>query len=436
MYLVSVIIPTHNRCAVLRRTLDSLNRQTFPLNAVEVVVVADGCSDGTLEMLSHYQADFTLRFIEQPGQGPAAARNAGAAKATGQLLIFLDDNIKAALSLIEGHVMVHRQKPGGVVIGYLPPVLEHQTGFFRCTLQNWWENMFEAMREVGHRYAYTDLLSGNFSLAAELFQRMGGFNPSLYYHEDYELGVRLHKAGVPFTFAPNALGYHHEITDVNRALHRKYQEGQADVQLGYLHPELRSTLLLARLHSHSLLPTRIMRIFAFWWPSAGDALVRFFQAGLWLLEWTRMRGLWRRIMFGLLAYWYWRGVTQELKSPQAVAEFLETEPNQANVDEEAEIELDLCLGLEAAERLLDDARPASVVVRYGSQIVGHIDPQPGAERLRGVHLRRILATSLFVRLLKAIALAEVIDVPTDIDRLLAACDEMLELQGRYEAGYV
>ena len=49
---VSVIIPTHNRSASLRRTLDALRRQTYSLEQVEVVVVADGCIDDTVEMLN------------------------------------------------------------------------------------------------------------------------------------------------------------------------------------------------------------------------------------------------------------------------------------------------------------------------------------------------------------------------------------------------
>ena len=72
---ISVIIPTHNRSASLRVTLDALNKQTYPFEQFEVVVVADGCNDNTIDMLKTYSASFSFKVIEQPGKGAAAARN-------------------------------------------------------------------------------------------------------------------------------------------------------------------------------------------------------------------------------------------------------------------------------------------------------------------------------------------------------------------------
>src|SRR5687768_11304898 len=76
--LVSVIIPTFNRCNSVRRILDALAKQTFDLAQVEVLVVPDGSSDGTETMLQNYAAPFELRIIAQTNQGAATARNNGA----------------------------------------------------------------------------------------------------------------------------------------------------------------------------------------------------------------------------------------------------------------------------------------------------------------------------------------------------------------------
>jgi glycosyltransferase involved in cell wall biosynthesis len=416
---ISVIIPTHNRSASLRRTLDALSVQTYPLQQVEVLVAADGCVDGTVEMLRRYRAPFGIRIIEQQGQGPAAARNQGASRATGRLLLFLDDDVEAVPSLIEAHVSAHQRCPGQVVIGYLPPVLESQAGFFRIQLRVWWEAMFDAMRQPGHRYSYRDLLSGNFSLAAELFARAGGFDPTLRCHEDYEFGMRLIKAGASFTFAADALGYHYEITDLDRSLRRKYQEGQADVLLGSRHPELRRILPLARFRvPHSCL-RRILYIMAFEWPRGGDLLAIRLRHLLDLLERARQRGRWRRLLDDLLGYWYWRGIAAELGSRRALAGFVES--GLSTVDEGGdELEIDLRNGLETVERQLDDARPLGIHIRYGRQFVGRIPPQPGVEGLRGVHLRPILAADLAMPLLKALALEGLIGAATTADRVLVA----------------
>jgi len=415
---VSVIIPTHNRSVSLRRTLDALCTQTYPLQQVEVIVVADGCTDGTAEMLRDYQAQFALHAIEQPGQGPAAARNHGAAQAQGRLLVFLDDDIESVPALVEAHVRAHTDRSDQVVVGYVPPVIQEPGDIFRVELRSWWEAMFQSMRQPGHRFGYWNLLSGNFSLDAKLFARVGGFDPALWCHEDYELGIRLIKAGASLTFAADAIGHHHEVTDLSRSLQRKYQEGRADVMIGHRHPELRPSMLLVHFGEPWSRLNRILRPLAFAWPAGGDRLATTLQGMLGILEWMRLRGRWHRLLNNLLDYWYWRGVTEEIGSRHALADFLRNSLSHSSGDG-PEIEVDLREGLAAAEQRLDAERPAALRIRYGPWPVGHIAPKPGTERLRGVHLRRILATDLAPPMLKALALEGVDDEAFDHDRVLA-----------------
>jgi glycosyltransferase involved in cell wall biosynthesis len=412
---VSVVIPTYNRKASLRRTLDALCAQTYLLQQVEIVVVTDGCTDGTAEILSHYEAPFTLRVIEQLNQGPSAARNQGAAQAKGRLLIFLDDDIESAPSLIEAHVQAHARQQGQVVIGCLPLAIQEPTDFFRIELWGWWEAMFHAMRQPGHRFTYQDLLSGNLSLEAELFARVGGFDPTLRCHEDYELGVRLIKAGASFAFAADALGYHHEATDLSRSLQRKYNEGQADVIIGQRYPELCPSMPLAHFWEPWSSLSRRLRPLAFAWPEGGDRLAASLRRALDLLECMRLRGRWRRLVNELLDYWYWRGVAGELGTRRALASFLQRSSVRA-YEGDHEIELDLREGLEAAERHLDEEQPTGVRIRYGQWPVGRIPSQSGAEPLCGVHLRPILATDLAWPLLRAMALEGAMGKATSVDQ--------------------
>ncbi len=116
---VSVIIPTHNRCKSLVRLLNALASQNYPLHLIEVIVVADGCKDATIEMLKTYHSEYLLRYVCLEGRGPAIARNEGAQLAKGSLLLFIDDDIDPSTGLIEAHVLAHN-KPNKVVIGYLP----------------------------------------------------------------------------------------------------------------------------------------------------------------------------------------------------------------------------------------------------------------------------------------------------------------------------
>lgn len=420
MPLVSVIIPTFNRSSILRRTLDALTTQTYPLQQVEVLVIADGCTDNTIKMLCRYGGPFALHMLEQSSKGPAKARNQGAACATGQLLIFLDDDIEAASGFIEAHVRAHERWPGHVIIGYLPVDLPGRTDFFSVELKTWWESMFHAMRQPGHRYTYRDLLTGNFSIETELFKKTGGFDPAFWCHEDYEFGMRLIKAGIPLMFAADALGYHHEMTDLDRSLQRKYQEGETDVMLGFRHPELRSVLPLAQFRNSFSTLSHLLFTLAFKWPEGDNALIACLRLILGPLEKVKARRHWRLILNYLLVYSYWLGVAKELGSIQALENFLKDSLSNINTDSEG-IEIDLRDGLKVAEEKLDQERPGSAQIRYGRYSIGQILLQPGAERLRGTHLRPILANKLAKPLFKALALEGAIGLDIDPEQVLAAC---------------
>jgi glycosyltransferase involved in cell wall biosynthesis len=414
---VSVIIPTYNRCAHLRKTLDALRNQTYPAQCTEVIVVADGCTDGTSHMLSQYPAPFALHALEQANQGASVARNHGATVAKGRLLVFLDDDIESAPSLIEAHVRAHSCEPRRVVIGYLPLATQGPVTFFETTLRNWWEAMFRPMRQAGCRYGYWNLLSGQFSLEADLFAQVGGFDPTLRCHEDYELGIRLINAGASFAFAADAVGYHHEETDLDRSMQRKFEEGRADVVIARRYPELCASLPLARFQTSTSSWNRRMRTLAFSQPVRSERFAASLRRVLDLLEWARLRRRWYTLLDKLLDYWYWRGAAQELGSQQSLHRLLQSVP--ADIAAYDEIELDLRIGLETAERELDEKRPDGMWIRYGRQPVGYIPPKPGAERLRGSHLRPLLATQLAWPLFIALACEDTTVQPTDVSHVVA-----------------
>ena len=82
----SVVIPAYNAAATLARAIDSVRAQTWP--AHEIIVVDDGSSDATAEVAARYGD--AVHLVRQPNRGVSAARNAGAAAATGDWLAFLD----------------------------------------------------------------------------------------------------------------------------------------------------------------------------------------------------------------------------------------------------------------------------------------------------------------------------------------------------------
>jgi len=89
--LVSIIVPVYNSRKYLKKCLDSLICQT--MGEIEIIVVNDGSTDGSLEICEQYAAkDDRVIVINKGNEGPSAARNAGIERATGEYIMFVDSD--------------------------------------------------------------------------------------------------------------------------------------------------------------------------------------------------------------------------------------------------------------------------------------------------------------------------------------------------------
>ncbi len=406
---ISVIIPTHNRRDSLRRTLAALAHQQYPTDRFEVIVSIDDSTDGTVEMLAEGTFPYTLRTVRSDGaRGAAAARNFGAAAAQGRLLVFVDDDIEASPSLLAAHDCAH-ERGAHATTGYLRTTSAHARDFFQVTLRGWWEAMFSRMRRPGHRHTFRDVLTGNCAVDAGLFRRVGGFDEDLLCHEDYELGVRLLVAGAEIEFVEDAAAVHHECTTAHRCFVRKRHEGRADVQMVRKHPHLLAQLPLGAFdHYPPQVGLQIARR-VFDHPKAASLLAAARTRSLGAYETARLRGRWRRRLEDLLTYWYWRGVRDVLPDFAAVREF-RIDARERSRWQPSWIDVDLARGLANAMTMIDRRRPDGLTVSYGEQHVGEIDAVPGAERLKGAHLRAALARELAGHFVAALGRAGVVAV--------------------------
>jgi glycosyltransferase involved in cell wall biosynthesis len=86
--LVSVILPTYNRAALVTRAVESVLAQTYP--NLELIIIVDGSTDDTLQRLEPYRRH--ARIVHQANAGLGAARNTGISLARGRFIAFLDDD--------------------------------------------------------------------------------------------------------------------------------------------------------------------------------------------------------------------------------------------------------------------------------------------------------------------------------------------------------
>lgn len=217
----SVIIPTSRRAGALRDTLDSLRQQTG--KDFDVIVVVDGEDQETRSLAESCKTEFPLRWIFVPEQkGQASARNAGAAAAESDILIFLDDDTCPVRDWIHHHLKHHSATTGKGEIGVLGKVADRYANPPRSRTEQYLRESrspalahFEGcLKNQSLEFAKVAAFGLNTSIPRRLFFAAGGFDPKLSsLDEDTDFGARLYNDGARFIFEPEALVHHHDTKD-------------------------------------------------------------------------------------------------------------------------------------------------------------------------------------------------------------------------------
>lgn len=193
---LSVVTATRGRRALLLRKADTLLAQTLDPDAFEWLVCVDGDDDGSHAALSRLETPFRLTVVPfATPRGAAAARNACADRARGEVLYLSDDDCLLPPDALERHRAAQRSPV--VVIGGIDFVTDAHAGGEVAP--------GAVERFTPRRGRYWNLNGANTSLPLAAFREAGGFDESLrgYGGEDLLLGYRLARLGVPFRARPD-----------------------------------------------------------------------------------------------------------------------------------------------------------------------------------------------------------------------------------------
>ncbi|MFH1314632.1 MAG: glycosyltransferase family A protein [Candidatus Eisenbacteria bacterium] len=230
----SVIIPTFRRQNLLRNLLASLSKQQtrYPF---EVIVV----NDAPEENLSPFELEFSdisLKVINlSEDHGRSIARNTGVRNSTGDILIFLDDDMTIVETFIEHHMEAHTD-PSNAVIGNLHADPEYASD----PLHRYLERQGVKKRKSGKTIPPKCFATGNASVSREMFEKVGMFDETWRtYGEDMDLGMRMHYKGAKFTFAEGAVSYNHGATNLEDFMTRMREMGRFTLPFfAKRHPEI------------------------------------------------------------------------------------------------------------------------------------------------------------------------------------------------------
>lgn len=197
--LVSVIIPTYNRAALICETIDNVFQQTY--RNFELIVVDDGSTDETQSRLRKYGD--RIRAVTQTHAGAAAARNRGIEVARGEIIAFQDSDDLWQPSKLERQVTL-LGKAGPSVPCCLCNALMRFVS--RAEVTSFAISLMHPRHEEGIWLNVSEVLATRFvlfnqtaAIRREALERVGGFDEHLKYLEDYDLPLRLTLEG-PWAF--------------------------------------------------------------------------------------------------------------------------------------------------------------------------------------------------------------------------------------------
>ena len=248
--LISIVIPVKDRAGELERCLSSLERLDYPEKLREIIVVDDGSSDESPAVASRFGC--RLVATDEPGSGPAAARNLGVSVARGEILAFIDSDCTASTGWLR-ELVGSFSDPAMAAVGGLVD------GMRDAGLLDRYEAVMSSLT-LGTR-ALTGaagddtfyLPSCNLLVRAEAFRSLAGFCPDLHVGEDVDLSWRLRDAGWRISYLPAGRIWHEHRSRFISFLKRRFDYGTSEGTLNLLHPVRRKRMIIPRAPALSLL---------------------------------------------------------------------------------------------------------------------------------------------------------------------------------------
>ncbi len=181
---ISVIIPTYNRSNLLKRSISSVLVQTY--TDLEVIVVDDGSTDNSKDIVNEYLHDSRVRYVYQENSGVSSARNLGVSVSSSEWISFLDSDDEWLSNKLEEQVKLLKEK------SYLR--------FVHCE-ENWIRNGKKVNKPKQYKKYGGEIFLKCLPLCAiapsavlmekSLFNEMKGFSTDYVVCEDYELWLKV-----------------------------------------------------------------------------------------------------------------------------------------------------------------------------------------------------------------------------------------------------
>lgn len=250
--LISVVIPTKNRPAVLLENLNKLRLQST--DRFEVVVVEDHATKKIYDLIDKqaFRKRYPfVRVFQNRGQGgPAEARNLGVRKSCGDIVLFIGDDCLANKNLILFHIFAHRNNPTYLAVQGFSPFHPQSIAseFMRFLDSSGLQANWGALRKgnAWKKDVNGFCLTTNYSIDKQTFLNLGGFDSSIFHKpawEDVSFGYVNSLQEIKTLFEPNAVVYHWHEYDLLGFARRQFMVGQEVLNLCLKHNEMAGDMI-------------------------------------------------------------------------------------------------------------------------------------------------------------------------------------------------
>jgi cellulose synthase/poly-beta-1,6-N-acetylglucosamine synthase-like glycosyltransferase len=239
---VSFLIPLLNEEKTLAQSLDSLLEIEYPAEKKEILLAIGKCTDNTRGIAEAYATKHSqIRLLENPTGNTSIGRNICIEHATGEMLMNYSGHVIAEKNLLkELAVRLHSLPAEVAAVGCsnLSPGKQNFVGEVSgaAFLSFMGGRNFFSQNAVFPEERYTDHLSFS-CYRKEAVEKVGGFDPVFWCGQDYELDIRLRKAGYKILYTPKTKVYHFKRDSVRSLWRQMYRYGIARAKMVKKHPD-------------------------------------------------------------------------------------------------------------------------------------------------------------------------------------------------------
>ena len=211
---ISIIVSTYNGAHKLPNVLESLILQA--VQDFELIVVVDGSMDNTETVLNVWLPKFKdAKSFFRSHSGRSKIRNVGAKAATGDLLFFVDDDMRLEPDCLQHHIQHHEKFYGSLVSGaqvYDEKKATNDFQHYKCFISRNWYKEIEFIYPDPLPKDKLHLTAANFSVSKSIFEQLGMFDESVNDMEDFLLAYKAVQNNIPVYYLHRAFGWHDDFS--------------------------------------------------------------------------------------------------------------------------------------------------------------------------------------------------------------------------------